>query len=643
MLLRPGAILLLTLLCCSGGNAQATEFFVAPDGNAAGDGSIENPWDLQTALDQPAAVRPGDTIWLRGGTYGAGGATVFDCRLNGTEAAPIVVRQYPGERATIDGGIKADSPQSSWLWLRGFEITNSSAVRTCGPNDRPAGIYGLARGLRIINLVIHDVGHPGIGFWSPVGDTGEVHGTLLWANGLYDTVTGAGTPADPWTRGSAIYTQNEVGTRYLTEVICFRNFTCGLKPYTQGGHIDGFHLEGNTSFDNGAANILCKSRSNPTRRLKILSNCAYRRAGDYGTTTELGNRDWPSDDIEVRGNYLVIGPNATGTLFIIWFRDVTVTRNVLVSRKIVARWESDVAETVQWDENTYYRSGASTQFIADGVNLDFAGWKAATGYDANTSFTETLPTGVRVFVRPNKYEPGRANITVYNWDQDDSVEVDLSAILVPGDRYEIRDAQNYFADPVVSGIYDGDPVSLPMDLTEVAQPVGDVHHIAGRFVHTAPEFAVFVLRRILEPYRLSLSEGWQLVSIPLRPQDPSPEAVFPPEVVAEVWAYDGQGGYRTPDRICVKKGYWVRATRPSTRTIVGMRPPDTSVSLTAGWNLIGIVGPDRDQPWQPLPADPTVTGIWRYEPPYQIPQDHCDEGRGYFVRASAEITLWPPD
>src|SRR5437016_11122256 len=49
--------------------AGATDFYVSPNGSANGNGSINSPWDLQTALLQPAAVRPGDVIWMRGGTY----------------------------------------------------------------------------------------------------------------------------------------------------------------------------------------------------------------------------------------------------------------------------------------------------------------------------------------------------------------------------------------------------------------------------------------------------------------------------------------------------------------------------------------------------------------------------------------------
>ncbi|HTY43209.1 MAG TPA: hypothetical protein VMH79_15165, partial [Thermoanaerobaculia bacterium] len=47
----------------------ATDFYVAPNASGSGNGSLANPWKLQTALNQPSAVQPGDTIWLRGGTY----------------------------------------------------------------------------------------------------------------------------------------------------------------------------------------------------------------------------------------------------------------------------------------------------------------------------------------------------------------------------------------------------------------------------------------------------------------------------------------------------------------------------------------------------------------------------------------------
>src|SRR5262249_31420805 len=73
----------------------------------------------------------------------------------------------------------------------------------------------------------------------------------------------------------------------------------------------------------------------------------------------------------------------------------------------------------------------------------------------NNTYYSSRPTGVHVFLRPNQYEAGRANITVYNWDLLNSVSVDLSGILSNGDGYEIRNAHDFFGAPVLTGTYSG--------------------------------------------------------------------------------------------------------------------------------------------------------------------------------------------
>ena len=85
------------------------DWYISPTGSPSGNGTIDSPWDLKTALDHPPAVQPGDTIWLRGGTYGYdyGGSWLLESYLSGTVDAPITVRQYPGESATV---------QLYWEW-----------------------------------------------------------------------------------------------------------------------------------------------------------------------------------------------------------------------------------------------------------------------------------------------------------------------------------------------------------------------------------------------------------------------------------------------------------------------------------------------------------------------------------------------
>ena len=130
---------LLLLLACAAVDrvASAADFYVSPGGSSSGNGSINSPWDLQTALNQPSSVHPGDTIWLRGGTY----VGHYLSNLNGTSASPIVVRQYAGERATLDGNdgtanITLDV-EGTYSWFWGFEVMNSSTNRTSSTPLRP--------------------------------------------------------------------------------------------------------------------------------------------------------------------------------------------------------------------------------------------------------------------------------------------------------------------------------------------------------------------------------------------------------------------------------------------------------------------------------------------------------------------------
>ncbi|HEU4563793.1 MAG TPA: hypothetical protein VFS05_04050, partial [Gemmatimonadaceae bacterium] len=84
----------------STGSVVHSGWYVAPTGASSNDGTSAHPWSLASALSNASGkIQPGDTVWLRGGTY----AGAFTSTLAGTSTRPIIVRQYPGERATLDG------------------------------------------------------------------------------------------------------------------------------------------------------------------------------------------------------------------------------------------------------------------------------------------------------------------------------------------------------------------------------------------------------------------------------------------------------------------------------------------------------------------------------------------------------------
>jgi hypothetical protein len=114
-------------------------------------------------------------------------------------------------------------------------------------------------------------------------------------------------------------------------------------------------------------------------------------------------------------------------------------------------------------------------------------------YPSNTYYS-SRPTGVKVFIRPNQYESGRANITIYNWDLVSSVNVDLSGVLSSGQGYEIHNAHDFFGAPVVTGTYTGATIAIPMTGLSVAAPVDWAAPLP-----TGPEFGAFIVTATLPP------------------------------------------------------------------------------------------------------------------------------------------------
>ena len=96
-----------------------------------------------------------------------------------------------------------------------------------------------------------------------------------------------------------------------------------------------------------------------------------------------------------------------------------------------------------------------------------------------------------IAVIPNAYEPGRANIVVYNWANQASANVIVGGILASGDHYEVRNVQDLFGSPVASGTYNGGgTITVPLAGVTPSPPIGGSP--AGP-VKTGPEFNAFLL------------------------------------------------------------------------------------------------------------------------------------------------------
>ncbi len=494
------------------------QWFVSLSGSPAGDGSMANPWDIATGLNNQT-VQPGDTVWLRAGHYGGGtAASILTSSLVGTPAAPIIVRAFPGDRVVIDAWLQAgccdqaNNPAlGSYTWFWGLEFAgyNTNRVSTTnGSQLNHAGADTWGDGTRFINCILHDTAG-GISIWD--AKNAAAYGNILYNIGGYG-------PAGDRGHGHDFYLQNTApSVLAVSDNIGFNNFDEGLQAFgSTTAFVQNITLAGNVIFNSGLL---------------------------YGTLVDNftiggGGASGGADGIVVDGNYtydtpsLNQGQNELGYLWDVAEGGAVVTNNYFIGgfqAVDLERWNtlafqnntmytapgsqqswliynsSQNPATYSYGNNTYYGADLFWTFAScpspasavvwpcpnSYVVGDWTQWQSATGVDAGSTFDSGAPGGTWTFVRPNLYEPGRANIVIYNWGLLPAVAVDLtSSGIQPGDPFQIRDAENWFAGPVVSGTYTGAPVTVPMSGLQVAQPVGSVPSTPA---HTAPQFGAFVL------------------------------------------------------------------------------------------------------------------------------------------------------
>ncbi len=464
----------------SGGSGGGTDsgphsgYFVSPSGSSGASGSESSPMSLSAALSGGnGKIQPGDTVWLRQGTYSGN----FNSTLSGSSSAPIIVRQYPGERATINGTMNVDG-RYTWYW--GFEVANTSTSTI-----DIMGINSHCPGCRFINLVIHDQTGNGLGMWSE-GPDQVAYGNILYNNGFRAASGGGGY-------GHGIYAQNSSGSKQIANNVLFNQFGYGIHVYgSSESGLNNFTIDGNAVANSGQGDGMDYQVGGGAKlvNLTFTNNMSYRSSGRRDNTIRMGY-SW--------------GPVNSGAV---------MTNNYFVGRVLMSRWSSltfqgnsiigpsgpaltlELADgqsmtTGSWNGNSYMGTSDPVFSIyknGGGEGYSLSSWRSMTGFDGSSSNSSAMPSQTKVVVEPNRYEAGRANVIIYNWGRQGAVSVDLSKVLRSGDRYEVRNAQNFYGAPVASGTYNGGSVSVP--ITSVTPP----RSIGGQSTSsTGTEFNAYVV------------------------------------------------------------------------------------------------------------------------------------------------------
>lgn len=588
-------------------------FYVATSGSPVGNGSINNPWDLRTALNQTRAIRPGSIVYLRGGTYFG----KFTNRLTG-----VVVRSYPGEWARIDGNVHstlaaamteaAAFSDSKCVFTSNLELSNGAAIwiedemvsitgqradgltwncqRGWGGTlvaAHPAGALAYSpdevmtivgsgnvlrdmeildsslrrlfdkdlgnttigyrsggivvqnnTGTKLINLIIHDTS-TGV-FANESAVALEIYGTIVFNNGFVD-----------WSRGhgQGFYLANDpVAQKTIRDVISFNGFSDAMKAYTSSGKASNFLFDGVIAFNagvnanfpgnhgNGGTDLLFGHRdaaifvgangpNKNTDNIIVRRSYLYEPPNSFGTPTLWTGyaKGVGSGGLEVSDSRIMGGANS----FAMAFKSFSIMRNKFHAQgaapagndKLLVGAELDAGYSGTWDQNSYFDEtpkypfpvaqfpfiftvgGSPRQACVGGAVLKFSdicaaphgGWQQVSMFDAHSTYVSGPPTLNEVFVIPNDYEPGRAHIAIYNYALNPTVNVDISFVtgLRAGDRFEVRAVEDFFGTPVLTGIYSGSPIAVPMTGKTVAPAIG----LTWAPPSTRPRFGAFVLTK----------------------------------------------------------------------------------------------------------------------------------------------------
>lgn len=460
------AALLLILLGASA--SSGADWYVSP--NASGAGTIGDPGSLTTAAAHTgwaASIAGDDTVWIRGGVY-SNGITSLTFAFSGTSGHLVTWRAYTNEFPAINQRWRFGTAKYHRFW--GLE-TFDSRKGTWGGNPQAHIDDANAVGANEwINCRFHDVNNCLSG-----GSMGvAVRGCIFWYVG--DTLS-----------EHAMYQGS-------TQVL---DFSGNISAWTAGATVElgytGITIRSNIMFGSGLSILNAGPEVLLAFDGSILGNCLY----ETGAASSAIYCNSGGNSFTVNGNtaagqspYLFSGPLGT-----VAFNGNTAYMNVSSSAFQVLIRNNATIGTWTINNNTY-RAVREVVFQDVAAQRTFAQWKSANaGYDAASTATDsnTPPDSVTIF--PNADEPRRAHIAIYNWSLADNVSVNPSSVLGNNCPYRLYSAQNMAAGPIRTGLYTGQPISVPMTNLTSAPILYGASGGDGMTqpTPTSPTFGAFVL------------------------------------------------------------------------------------------------------------------------------------------------------
>ena len=465
----------------------AREIHVSPKAAPGGDGSLGRPLDVFTALGANSPAKPGDTILLADGRYDGKMKGIervpFEWAVSGTRGKPVVIRPAGGASVHLNGTARLTSSHAHYI---GLEVGDLKWDPYQNTHKSATALWAVGgEGAMVINCNLFG-GRMGTGLWSPAKNL-TLYGCLVHDFG-YLEAAGRG-------HGHAFYAQNETGTKRIEQNIAWRGCGWNLHVYTQGGQINGFDAIDNIMYIAGAYrpgqtmdNYLVAGYP-AADRIRLIGNVGYQPSDvqRFRPNARLSHyKPVRNGTAVVKDNYFA---GAFYGLSLGDWQDVTVTGNTIWASGYFMEISSSPTGVANGrqnerpsltnykiDRNTYFENGRQSVFVYgrqerpdDDETLTWTEWQRL-GLDRNGKLLpgrNGKPAGMKVIVFANRFDKGRGHVAVFNWDGNDTVNVDLSPVLAEGRKFAIYNCLDIKqtitrAKPVVTGAYDGKPVRVPL-------------------------------------------------------------------------------------------------------------------------------------------------------------------------------------
>lgn len=441
------------------------------------DGSLSAPFtDLKTALINDK-LRSGHVIYLRAGTHLLRGDTNMIARN-------VTIRPYTGEAAIIELDAVSLSLNGAGLALHDVTIRSSVEQRTSeqtgsAPTDIVVGAVDVLQSITLTNVRMTGISN--VGWWA--GSTGTWKGVL---------VQDSGWDAPDRGHGHALYMHNNAsyGSKTLEACILVNGFGFNLHVYgSAAAKLEDIHMADCIVMND---NALIGGESGSSITNVTVDTCVLYTPLQMGYVTSTNGTASLTDSIL---RQLVIEQTWTS----LTVDGCTVLGGSSACVQMVAAADYSGLHV---DNNVYISSAASPfNLVNGGGGLTFTQWKTATGLDATSRHYTTVADAVTAgdlvvpIVRVFAVNEGnhKANVAIWNPNEDATVSVDLSAIALANGSYELRQVRDYTGD-VRAVTYTGAAVSVSMSGT-TAYPPGypTPYHPEAVPANALPVFGAFEL------------------------------------------------------------------------------------------------------------------------------------------------------